>query len=126
MKKTNIPTEHVEQALLFKWAAFSLGKYPELDLMFAIPNGGYRHYRTAADLKAEGVKSGVPDIMLPVARGGYHGLFVEMKRATGGRISETQLECIAALNKNGYLAVVCKGFEQARDTILEYLKETKK
>ena len=71
MKSSNTPTEHIEQALLFKWATFSSGKYPELEYMFAIPNGGYRHYRTAADLKSEGVKSGVPDIMLPVARGGY-------------------------------------------------------
>ena len=104
---------------------FSSGKYPELENMFAIPNGGYRHYRTAAELKEEGVKSGVPDIMLPVARGGYNGLFIEMKRTTGGRVSETQQKFLKSLNDNGYLAVVCKGFEEARETILRYLNPAK-
>nr|DAV31573.1 MAG TPA: Nuclease [Caudoviricetes sp.] len=121
MKNSSTPTEHIEQALLFKWATFSSGKYPELEYMFAIPNGGYRHYRTAADLKSEGVKSGVPDIMLPVARGGYYGLFIEMKRTSGGRVSESQQKFLKTLNDNGYLAVVCKGFEQAQEAILKYL-----
>lgn len=125
VNKKAIPTEHIEQALLFKWAMFSSGKYPELENMFAIPNGGYRHYRTAAELKEEGVKSGVPDIMLPVARGGYNGLFIEMKRTAGGRVSETQQKFLKSLNDNGYLAVVCKGFEEARETILRYLNLAK-
>lgn len=59
MKNSNTPTEHIEQALLFKWAAFSSGKYPELEYMFAIPNGGYRHYRTASDLKVIAFKAWV-------------------------------------------------------------------
>jgi hypothetical protein len=54
-------------------------KYPALRMLHAIPNGGHRHKATAARLKAAGVKAGVPDICLPVARGDWHGLYIELK-----------------------------------------------
>lgn len=81
-----VPTEHEEQVMLFRWAQLQSSKYPPFALMFAIPNGGKRNAKTAVDLKYEGVKSGVSDIFLPCACGGYHGLFVEMKRTRGGTI----------------------------------------
>lgn len=74
--------ESVEQTNLFRWAAYEQGKYPELKLMYHIPNGGSRNRLEAANLKKQGVKSGVPDICLPVARGAYHGLYIEMKSGT--------------------------------------------
>lgn len=119
---TNIsPLEHVEQVHLFQWAVWQSCKYPELDLMYAIPNGGFRSKKTAAELKAEGVKSGVCDIFLPVARCGKHGLYIEMKRAKGGRLSDSQKEFIAGVKNQGYEAIVCYGFDDAKDTILKYL-----
>ena len=75
------PTEHDEQVALFQWAELNEGAMPELALLFAVPNGGYRPMTTAAQLKAEGVKAGVPDVCLPVARGRFHGLWLELKRA---------------------------------------------
>ena len=115
-------TENQEQALLFEWAAYNALKYPELKLLFAIPNGGYRPPKTAAILKATGVKAGVPDICLPVARGGYHGLYIELKRLNGGYLSSAQAIWLNNLAKQGYRAVCCKGFEAARDELLTYLK----
>ena len=61
-------SEHEEQVALFEWAEWNKRQYPELELMFAIPNGGQRHVVVAKKLKDEGVKAGVPDIFLPVAR----------------------------------------------------------
>ncbi len=65
---TEIPTEHVEQVSLMRWAALTKRRRPELALLYAIPNGGDRHKAVAAKLSAEGVKSGVPDLCLPVPR----------------------------------------------------------
>ena len=67
--------EHDEQVSLFQWAGIAVFKFPELNCMFAIPNGGLRNPVVARKLKAEGVKSGVSDIFLSVARGGYHNLY---------------------------------------------------
>ena len=72
-------SEHDEQSAIFEWAALMQGAYPELGLLFAIPNGGKRDKATAGKLKAEGVKAGVPDMCLPVSNGKYHGLFIELK-----------------------------------------------
>lgn len=71
--------------------------------------------------KTEGVKAGVPDLCLPVARGQYHGLYIELKRQRGGRTSDHQSEWLDALSAQGYKAALCYGWEQAAGTIIEYL-----
>jgi hypothetical protein len=93
----------------------------ELRLLFAIPNGGARHPAVAGKLKAEGVKAGVPDLLLPVARRRWNGLFIEMKSAKG-RVSPAQKEWIDALDAQGYRCEVCYGAEAAFDAILGYLE----
>ena len=99
MQYNNTPTEDVEQTQLFAWANFARGKYPELTLMYHVPNGGKRSKAEAVRFKAQGVKAGVPDICLPVPRGKYHGLYIELKRVKGGRVSAAQEEYISALRK---------------------------
>ena len=120
MLKTYAPTEHQEQVALFQWAGISERAYPELALLHAVPNGGSRHPAEAKNLKAAGVKPGVPDICLPVARGKHHGLYIELK-SQKGRPSEFQEEWISRLNQQGYMAVCCHGFEEARSAIMSYL-----
>lgn len=119
-----LPSEHVEQVRLFRWALYARGTHPELRLLYAIPNGGARHIAVAAKLKAEGVRPGVPDICLPVARGGRHGLYIELKRQKGARPSPEQDDWLTALNRAGYLAVWCRGWELAAAQIETYLGET--
>lgn len=113
-------TEAEEQAALFQWASY----IPELKYMFAIPNGGSRHPYEARNLKRQGVKSGVPDLCLPLARGGYHSLYIEMKVGRN-KPTDNQSEYIDYLNANGFMAVVCYGFDSARRTILQYLSLSK-
>lgn len=119
-----IPTEAQEQTALFQWAGMMAGKWPELQLMFAIPNGGSRNPIEARHLKEQGVKPGIPDVFLPVARGGYHGLYIEMKRRKGGRVSVEQKKMILALRDQGFRAEVCEGWEQAKNVIEVYMSET--
>lgn len=116
------PEEEVEQTCLFRWAAYSLGAHPELKLLHAIPNGGKRSKSEAARMKAAGVKAGVPDMFLPVARGGSHGLYIELKRIKGGRVSAEQLAWMEELTREGYTCAVCHGWEEARKVIQTYLK----
>lgn len=116
------PEEEVEQTCLFRWAAYSLGAHPELRLLHAIPNGGKRSKSEAARMKAAGVKAGVPDMFLPVARGGSHGLYIELKRIKGGRVSAEQLAWMEELTREGYTCAVCHGWEEARKVIQTYLK----
>lgn len=116
-----IPTESQEQVTLFAWAHMSLAKYPELEWLFHVPNGGYRNAREAQRLKKEGVKAGVPDVCLPIPRGGYHSLYIELKRQAGGSVSPDQKKWLEALKNAGHKAVVCKGFEMAKEEIINYL-----
>lgn len=120
--------KHIEdnhQKALFTWAN-TQKTYPELSGLFAIPNGGFRNAREGARMKAQGVKAGFPDIGLLVARNGYHGLFIELKRpivkgTVKPTVSKEQTEWLARLNFNGYKATVCFGWLDAKEVIEGYL-----
>ena len=118
--------EHEAQVAVFKWAAMARGEFPDLSRMFAIPNGGARNPITAKNLKAEGVRAGVLDICLPVARFGadgqlqHHGLFIEMK-IKPNTVSELQAAEIVALQSYGYKAVVCWSSHEAIAELQKYL-----
>lgn len=90
------------------------------DYLFAIPNGGFRTKTTAGKLKAEGVKPGVWDLMLPLARMGRHGLWVEMKSPDGRPTSE-QLHWGDKMDKAGYGLAVCYSIDDAMREIKAYL-----
>ena len=121
-RRTATRSESSEQKALVHWATLQARTtYPELALLYAVANGGRRDVITGARLKAEGVRPGVPDLCLPVARGPWHGLYIELK-ASGGHVSAVQREWIAALNAQQYHAVVCVGWQAAADTITAYLR----
>lgn len=120
-KRRYVAHEGSEQEALFAWALYAAGAMPELGLMFHVPNGGSRNRIEAAKLKRQGVRAGVPDICLPVARGGFHGLFVELKYGRN-KATDRQTAWLDALRSQGYLAVECVGWDTAREVITKYLK----
>lgn len=124
-------TEHDLQVSLINRCNAMSGQYPELRLLFAIPNGaklpytvdanGERYSKQGAYLRAEGLKAGVPDLFLSVARGRWHGLYIEMKRP-GNKPSDVQNQWLHDLAAEGYACVVCYSDDEALSTILTYLK----
>ena len=112
--------ESEEQALVFKWASMVLWRWPCLKWMYHCPNGGSRNKAEAARLKAQGVKAGVPDIFLPHPKGGYHGLYIELKTDTGNA-TEEQKDWLRGLSESGYYTDVCHGFDEAGAVIENYL-----
>jgi hypothetical protein len=94
-------------------------QYPQ-HIIYAIPNGGQRNVIIAAKMKAEGVLSGVPDLHIPLARKGYHGLYIEMK-AGKNKTTERQNAVIRKLEKEGYKCNVCYSFDEFVNTINDYI-----
>lgn len=135
--KAPVATEHMEQVALFEWAERMKRAHPCLRLLHAIPNGAALVAKTtvgangrktrlslqALKLRAEGLKPGVPDVCLPVARGAFHGLYIEMKRRVGGVLSDEQAQWLEDLTAEGYRTARCDGWDQARELILEYLRD---
>ena len=133
-------TEEEHQAALFAWAALAGKKYPELRWLHHIPNCGSRgdstrsRSITGAKLKAQGVKPGVADIFLPVARHGHHGLYIEMKKPSlrpkrtdsAGGLSAEQAEFGYFVYLQDYLFHVCYSWQDASMLIEEYLSPTTK
>lgn len=116
----HIQHEASEQVKLFNWLSFMRGKYPELDLMYHIPNGGSRNVKEAANLKRQGVRAGVPDLCLPVARGSFHGLYIELKYDKN-KPTNFQQQWLKNLQQQGYAVKVCYGWEDASKVICKYL-----
>ena len=99
---------------------FCDGGRAELDLLFHIANGGSRSKTEGARFKSMGVKPGVPDLCLPVARNGFNNLWIEMK-VEGGTTSEAQDKWHRSLERNGGKVVVAYGWKNAIEAICEYL-----
>ena len=123
-------SEHDEQVALFQMAELHQAQYPELEYLFSIPNGGHRHKVVAAKLKAEGVKSGVPDVCLP-CQGNWdwgdfdrkirsHALYIEMK-VKSNKPTTNQEHWIDGLRELGNRVEVCYSAEEAWAVILDYL-----
>ena len=114
--------ESTEQQNLFAWAKLAQTKHPELSLLHAIGNGNARtNAIQGARMKREGVLSGVSDIFLPVSRGGYHGLYIELK-VRGNTTSPSQKWWIAETSKQGYYSTVCFGWIEVKGIIERYLE----
>ena len=119
-----LPTEHLEQATLVSWFEDA---YPSLRI-FAIPNGAtlagtiQQRSKQVNKLKAEGMRTGVPDLFIPAKNAIYAGLFIEMKRSKGGTLSNEQKDWLNFLNEQGYKASVCAGYSDAVSIILDYFE----
>lgn len=112
-----IPLEDEEQISLFRWADIAERHTPSLKMLFSIANEGGR----LKNLRFAGVKKGVPDIFFAHPSGGQMGMFIELKRRKGGKVAFEQYQWIAALQAEGYHAVVAYGWDEAREAILAYL-----
>jgi hypothetical protein len=86
--------------------------------IFHIPNGGHRAISVAKKLKREGVRAGVPDLYIPAWK-----IWIEMKRAKGGRISPDQADWIDYLHGIGDTVIVASGARDASVKLLDVLKE---
>ena len=118
MQKLNVPLETEEQRN-FVAHLERIGV-----LFYAVPNEGKRSRWAAQKMKAEGMKPGVPDIVICHARGGYHGLYIELKRrnSTASALRPNQREWKENLEAQGYRVEVCKGAMHAADVVADYIK----
>ena len=112
--------ESQHQMNLFCWANMVRNQYPELELMYAIPNGADVSGRHRIRLVREGLKSGMPDIHLPVSRHGYHSLYLELKTGTG-RTSRNQERMMNLLEDHGNLCKVSRSLHESIRILEEYL-----
>ena len=114
------PEHELQVAIVTRSLVFA-GDFPEVQLLHAIPNGGFRGMKAGRDLKAEGVLPGIPDLFLPVARDGYHGLYIELKNAKG-RVKDDQWEIMQQLYAGGYAVALCNEMRFPLLIIHNYLK----
>ena len=114
-------SEAQDQAAVIEWAYYNRAKWNELDLLKGDMQGVRLNIGQAVKAKAQGGVKGWPDLQLPVARGGYHALFIEMK-AGKNKCSPDQLFIHARLRGEGNHVVVAYGAGEAIAVITEYLE----
>jgi hypothetical protein len=121
--KKIILTEAQEQKIIFRWIRSNQVEFPVLQLAYSTLNGVRLAPKLRKDMKEQGMRPGVPDIVLPAANNTHHGLYIELKREKGGAISAEQKHFMAMLKAEGYLCVVCKGHKEAIKTILDFISK---
>ncbi len=118
---TKKPSEHQIQKAFIKLVDLHLKRYPMLNILFAVPNAAKRSYALAAMLKAEGLRSGCPDIMFPYNNGKYNGLALEFKSALG-KPTENQILFMKQLESYGWKCLLVNDSELAWNQVLDYIK----
>lgn len=122
-KKNTTPKEYQEQEAIFRWAEKMQTRHPELAMLNGSLNGVRLSMGQRIKAKRSGMKAGIPDINLPVPKGKYHGLYIELKRKKGGKLSREQKLWLQSLSDYGYFACVCKGRKAAIEVIEKYIRE---
>lgn len=112
--------EHQHQCAVIEWARLHRQRWPELNYLYAIPNGAHTTDNNRARLVREGLIRGVSDLHLPIPRGCYHGLWIEMK-ILSGRVSEEQTAWLLAMKGYGHQVTVAYSWISAVQVIEEYL-----
>jgi len=125
-KKRNNEESRIQKSCRRWWD--SVCAYHGLDkrVLYAVPNGAtfgdkYTAEIRASILKDEGLRPKYPDLNFDVARGGFHGLRVEMKRP-GEHPDDGQLEYHEVIRRQGYKVVVCHSLEGFMCIVCDYLK----
>lgn len=112
--KVQCPTEAQEQKALVEWL------HHKKIVFYHIPNGMFSSPREGHKFKLLGLKSGVPDLCVPYPIASYHGLYIELKRRSGGVVSVNQRDWLNFLTDKGYKAVIANGYDEAVKIIEEY------
>ena len=116
-----LPRQHPEHAMQAAFFVMVDGDRRTKHLpIFAVPNAARRSPRQGAWMKAEGLRAGIPDLQLDVARSGFHGLRIELK-AGKNQESEEQTKVLASLRRRGYKTMTCYSADAAIDEIQDYL-----
>lgn len=124
LKSAPTPLETFEQQNFVKFARFMLRAKGLDQLVFSIPNEGMRTEKNHSRMVAEGLVHGIPDLLIAIPSGEYHGLFIEMKRQKQSTVSDNQKIMIELLRGQNYRVEVCKGYEEAKDIFMDYMKES--
>lgn len=118
--------EGQEQMVLIRWLHGEKMRGTQVgelyDAIYHVPNGGHRHKKTAAELKRQGVKAGVSDLPVRQARGGWHGLYLELKATPPhhAALSGSQHGWLEGSEYEGYCAALARGLEEAKAVLREY------
>ena len=113
----NKEEEHQEQVAFLNWFN-GIEKFRDL-IIFSIPNGGKRGFKTAVKLKKEGQLSGVSDLCVLLPNG--KTVFIEMKKEKGGKLSDSQLDFIDKSQSLGHTVIVAHGCNDASKQFIDYL-----
>lgn len=119
-----LPTEFEEQSAFVDWLELCGLRFS------AIPLDTYTKYMGVKMRNHRlGVRPGVPDLMVLISPerskdGLGHLIWIEMKRRKGGVVSPEQRAWLTAfmmLESPNIHAVVAKGWDEAREAVLEHL-----
>ncbi len=126
--------EHFEQKELFRFLSLYAPRVPAFRTVFAIPNAGKRSEAAGARLKAEGMRPGAWDVVVPIAairpapdKDDRYGqispaLWIEMKATTD--LTPGQVTFREVMSPFGHEFVVCRSWLDAARVICEYLSVT--
>lgn len=121
--KRHKPHRQEESDIQMRLAFLLTTQYPDV-IFTTSPAGVKLTIGQAMKMKRMGYRSGTPDLMIFKPTSQFKALFLEIK-TLGGKSQKNQVDLAERLNALGYKAVITYGFNEALQTIKEYLTQTK-
>lgn len=113
------PSEHTEAVRFMRMVRLHEARYPALEWLHAIPNGGKRHPTVAMKIRNEGARAGVHDYSWPYRTATHSGLYIELKSA-GGRPTKEQRAFGLFVESQGFKVVYARGWVEAWQAVCEH------
>lgn len=113
-------SETCEMIKFFEYLSWQEIQRPELACIYHIPNEGTRSIRRGRIMKQKGVRAGIPDVCVPIARGEWHSLFLEFK-VKSGKLSPVQVKMCKLLHAHGHCVRVAWSADEAIEILEKYL-----
>lgn len=110
--------QHIEESIQTVCVNWFRLEYPNY-IILAIPNGGSRNEREAANMKRAGVLAGASDLLVIGTRA---VLFIEMKGPKGKQQS-TQKIFQKNVERLGHTYAICHSLQEFQLTIERWIKE---
>jgi len=96
--------------------------YPDVIIQSSYLQGNVNNVGLSIKANTMGYTAGFPDLFLLCPKGGFHGLFMELKNGSKGRVSDNQRAIMDELIKQGYAGGVVRTFEAAKLMVTNYME----
>lgn len=114
------PSETEIMNAYFDWVGWKMNQKPLYSLIYSVKNEGKRSWFYGTQLVRSGLRSGIPDVCIPIPTRDYGAAYLEFK-TLDGQVSPMQKVWLSKLKRVSNYVGVVKGLDHAKEVTESYM-----